>query len=291
MPVPDADAAAETAPPLRADALAPRVSLGRAALRILGDTALYRIRKHEANNLIATLSLLIARGAPLGDLLVRTAFAALLNLLVYLLNDLGDVELDLTTPGKDRRKTEFLHQHRAAALVAMGAIFAVLVVVGLLHSPLLVAAAVASTAIVAVYTFWLKRRPFVDVGLMAVCGFTMTLCGVREADLARSLVLAGFLGLISANFQVLQVTRDVVADQAAGLRTTAAVLGARWAGLFFRGLTVLTAAYALLVTRSYAGLGLVVVLFLPVSAARAARTWDAARVLFGAVYLAMLLGW
>ena len=288
------EANAEPVPPVVAAAPlpvpAPVMSTARAALRILGETALYRVRKHEANNLLGTLSLLLARGAPLSDLVLRTLFAAVLNLLVYLLNDLGDVQLDLATPGKDRGKTEFLRQHRPAAWLALGTMFAVLVVVGLLHSWLLCAAAVGTTAIVGAYTFWLKRQPFVDVGLMLLCGFSVTLCGVREADLSRSLMLAGFLGLVSACFQVLQVTRDVEADRTAGVRTTAAVLGPRGAAWLFRGLTVATAASAFLGPRSLAGLGLALALLLPVDPRRAARSWDLARVLFGAVWIAMLVG-
>lgn len=284
VPEPDVDAR------LAAAASPERVPLLRAALRVLGETAAYRIRKHEANNLAGTVSLLVARGATLPDLALRTAFAALLNLLVYLLNDLGDVELDLGTPGKDRRKTEFLRQHRRAALVALVSIFVVLLAVALLHAPVLVAALVASSALVGVYTFWLKRLPLVDVALMGVCGFTMTLCGVREGDLWRSLTLAGFLGLVSASFQVLQVVRDVAADRAAGLRTTAAVLGLRGAGLLFRGLTLVLAAYAFFVVHSYAAVGVLLALALPVDPTRATRTWDLARLLFGAAWIAMLLG-
>jgi 4-hydroxybenzoate polyprenyltransferase len=279
-----------TVPAPPASAPAAPASLPWAALRVVGDAAIYRIRRHEANNLLGTLSLLVARGATLTELGVRGFFAILLNLFIYLLNDLFDARLDLESPGKDRAKTEFLVRHRRAAITALAALFLIMLGIAVAHSWILVVALGVNVALDFVYSGWLKRWPFVDLLLTGAWGFSMTLVGVLERDLAVSLSLAGYLGLVSACFQVIQATRDEPADRAAGLRTTANLLGARGARWLFRGLTVATAVYAMALLGSYAAPALLLALLLPLDPARAARSWDLARVLFGVVWLALLLG-
>ncbi len=261
-----------------------------AGMRIVWDTALYRVRRHEAGNLIATASLLIARGAGVADLALRVGFAALLNLLAYLLNDLCDVDADLAAGTKDRRKTEFLRDHRGAALAVLAALFLVLLGVALWHSALLVVALVASVAIVGAYSLRLKSVPVVDLVLAAAGGFSMTLVGVRRADLRTSLLLAGFLGLVSACFQAIQVTRDRPADLAAGLRTSAVALGPRGIVWAFRLLALATAAYGVLALGRFAPLVVVAAVLLPLDEARATRSWDLARLLFGLAWIGLLLG-
>jgi 4-hydroxybenzoate polyprenyltransferase len=260
-----------------------------AAVRIVVEAAVYRIRKHEAGNLLGTVSLLVARGATVPELAVRTTFAAILNLFIYLLNDLFDVRLDLGAPGKDRAKSEFLSRHRRAAAFALAVMFAVLLAMALLHARILLVALLVTVVLDFVYSGWLKRVPFVDVVLNAAYGFFMTLCGVLERDLGVSLRLAGFLGLVAACFQVIQVIRDEPHDRAAGLRTTGTVLGTRGSWWLFRVLALGAGAYAMLLLHSYAALALLLALLLPLAPTRASRSWDLARVLFGLVWIALLL--
>jgi 4-hydroxybenzoate polyprenyltransferase len=278
------------APPAAAAAASPApVPLLRAALRIVVEAAVYRIRKHEAGNLFGTVSLLVARGATIPELAVRTTFAAILNLWIYLLNDLYDVRLDLDSPGKERGKSEFLARHRRAAAFALALMLVVLLAMAVLHSRILVVALLANVALDFVYSGWLKRVPFVDVVLNAAWGFSMTLCGVLERDLHVSLKLAGFMGLVAACFEVIQVIRDEPADRAAGLRTTGTVLGTGGSRWLFRALALGTAAYAVVLLHSWAALALLLALVLPLAPARAARSWDLARVLFALVWIALLL--
>jgi 4-hydroxybenzoate polyprenyltransferase len=265
------------------------VPLVRAAVRIVAEAAVYRIRKHEAGNLFGTVSLLVARGATIPELVVRTTFAAVLNLFIYLLNDLYDVRLDIASPDKERGKSEFLARHRRAAAFALALMFAVLLAMGLLHARILVIALLVNVALDFVYSGWLKRVPFVDVVLNAAWGFSMTLCGVLERDLRVSLPLAGFMGLVAACFEVIQVTRDEPADRAAGLRTTGTLLGPGGCRWLFRALAVGTGAYAVLLLHSWATLALLLALLLPLEPGRASRSWDLARVLFGLVWIALLL--
>ncbi|MBI5480675.1 MAG: UbiA family prenyltransferase [Deltaproteobacteria bacterium] len=288
-PAPPAPDAPPSACPGGAPAADERVPLVRAAVRILVEAAVYRIRKHEAGNLLGTVSLLIARGATIPELAVRTTFAGILNLFIYLFNDLFDVRLDLASPGKDPTKSEFLSRHRRAAAFALALMFVVLLAMALLHARILVVALLVCVALDFIYSGWLKRVAFVDVVLNAAWGFSMTLCGVLERDLAHSLKLAGFLGLVAACFEVIQVIRDAPTDRAAGLRTTGTVLGTRGSRWLFRVLALGTGAYAVALLHSWAALALVLALLLPLAPARASRTWDLARVLFGLVWIALLL--
>jgi 4-hydroxybenzoate polyprenyltransferase len=265
------------------------VPLVRAALRIVVEAAVYRIRKHEAGNLFGTVSLLVARGATIPELAVRTTFAAVLNLFIYLLNDLFDVRLDIASPDKERGKSEFLVRHRRAAVFALALMFAVLLAMAVLHARILVVALLVNVVLDLVYSGWLKRVPFIDVVLNAAWGFSMTLCGVLERDLRVSLPLAGFMGLVAACFEIIQVTRDEPADRAAGLRTTGTVLGPRGSRWLFRALAVGAGAYAVLLLHSWAALSLLLALLLPLEPGRASRSWDLARLLFGVVWLALLL--
>jgi 4-hydroxybenzoate polyprenyltransferase len=159
----------------------------------------------------------------------------------------------------------------------------------LLHARILLVALLVTVVLDFVYSGWLKRVPFVDVVLNAGFGFFMTLCGVLERDLSVSLRLAGFMGLVATCFQVIQVMRDEPADRAAGVRTTGTVLGTRGSRWLFRGLALGTGAYAVVLLHSYAAVALVLALLLPLAPERASRSWDLARVLFGLVWLALLL--
>jgi hypothetical protein len=90
-----------------------------AALRILANVAVYRLRRLEMANMGGALVIMLAlRLEPL-DVAVRLGFAFLLNLLVYLNNDYLDLPTDLRSPARDDANTRYLRDHRGAALAAM----------------------------------------------------------------------------------------------------------------------------------------------------------------------------
>jgi len=259
-------------------------------VQVAVDAAVYRIQRREAANLLATMSLLFFRGATVTEFVLRTTSAALLNLFIYLFNDLCDVELDLKAPSKDRAKTTFLFEHRQAAKVALGVLFFVLFAMALFGGRILLYALFVNVGLDLLYSLWLKRVPLVDIVLTAMWGFSMTLCGVLERDIPHALLLAGYLGLVSACFEVIQVIRDEPSDRQAGLRTTGTVLGVKGATWLFRMLALGTGAYAVGGLGSVAGYALVLGVVLPLDPERASRSWDLARGLFGAVWLALLVG-
>lgn len=199
-------------------------------LKIVLDVARYRLRRLEMANLVAAVAIMLALRLPAGELLARTAFGVLLNLLVYLNNDWFDLDDDLATATRDRTKTEYLAAHRPAAvraqlglLVALGA-FAVLWGGGL-WLPL-----VAGAGVCAVYSARLKRMPFVDVLAMMIWGLAMPAVAVPPGC-AEGWPLLGQLALFSGAFETIQVLRDREQDQRRGISTTAVVLGAartRW---------------------------------------------------------------
>lgn len=256
--------------------------------RLLSDALIYRLRRREANNLAATISLLIAFGFPWWELLLRAAFAVGLNAYVYLMNDVFDIALDLGSASKDRGKVRFLAEHRSSALAALCVTGALLLGVALAHSVFLTAVFAVNAVLIVVYSGWLKRLPVVDVLAMVAWGATMTLVGV---DPARALAwkLVGLLALLSGCYEVIQVIRDEPGDRDSGLLTTAVLLGPDRAAWLFRGLALASAVLGVSLIGSWIPAALAVAVVLPLSPQRAERSWDRARLLFGAVWLGLLV--
>ena len=262
------------------------------AVKIACESFRFRVEKHEANNLLVTLSMLLAFKVGGLDLALRVTFAILLNLLIYLLNDYCDVDVDLCTPRKDRQKTRFMAEHRRASQLA---VLGELLLLGgpatvhylLFHTPLLPVALVINVALVYVYSRWLKRIPIVDVLSMALAGATTTMVGAPDSVLGYQLL--GLLALISGSYQIIQVIRDTRSDEQQGVRTTSVVLGPRLAAWIFRAIVLCASAYGVLLMGMWAAAGFALALLLPLSVDRAARSWDGARVIFGLSWLGLLV--
>src|SRR5690606_19841891 len=100
-----------------------------AALRILANVAVYRLRRLEMANMGGALVIMLALRLPPADVGVRLGFAFLLNLLVYLNNDYLDLAADLRSPSRDDANTRYLGDHRGAALGAQLGLLAALVAI------------------------------------------------------------------------------------------------------------------------------------------------------------------
>ncbi|MBX3181266.1 MAG: UbiA family prenyltransferase [Polyangiaceae bacterium] len=264
----------------------------RAALRIVFDVLVYRLRRLEMANLAAAVSVMLALGTALPDLLLRTVFGAGLNLLAYLTNDACDVEQDLAE-GRAPEKTRFLYEHRRAALVSQLALFALLAAFALAYDPGLLLALVTGAGICWVYSAHLKRYPQVDIASMVLWGVAMPLVAFPLGNgLGWMLVIQ--LGLFSACFEAIQVLRDHDEDQRAGVHTTAVELGPKATVVLIRCFMLLAALYASLVLDRYVGplLALVVLLPAPALAVPAAVTkyWNQVRLAQGLGWLGLLLG-
>jgi len=291
-----------------------------AALRIIWEAALYRVKRREANNLLTSASLMFALGLGAVDLAYRTLFAALLNVFIYLQNDYYDIELDLASPQNDQAKAGYIAEHRGAARGALAGLAALLILLALLHSSVLLVAFVVNAAIVLVYSAWLKRWPLVDVAMMGLWGITMAMVALplgslpfgieaalpgalripalsagaaaTPAQIALAWKLLVLLGLLCSAFEVIQVVRDEPGDRETKIVTTAVLLGTRGAGWLFRAILVGTAVYGALGIGAPIALALLVAVALPLTPARADRTWDLCRVLFGLTWVAILaLAW
>ena len=258
-----------------------------APLRIIAETLWYRARRREGNNFLTTLSLMAALKLTWPDFLYRGGFALLLNIYVYLINDYCDVEIDIASADKDRGKTVFLKENRKAAKTALFFMAFVLVVGGILHSPLLFICFLANTFIVYSYSAWFKRMPYLDVIAMVICGITMSLAAIPQnsAIAYRYLVV---LGLICSAFEVVQIIRDEPEDRLAGIRTTAVRLGLFRARLIFVFLAILAAVYAYFIIHSLAGLLFLAAAAVPLSSKNASRAWDILRLIFGTAWLLMM---
>jgi 4-hydroxybenzoate polyprenyltransferase len=286
-----------------------------AALRIVWEAALYRVKRREANNVLTSCSLMLALGLAPADLVYRTLYALLLNVYIYLMNDYYDIELDLASPQKDQAKARFMAEHRGAARGALVGLAALGAGAALVHSSVLVVAFVVNSAVVLVYSAWLKRWPLVDLVMMGLWGVTMALVALPEgalpdaigsllpariqltglaqgaasaAQIALAWKLLGLLGLLCAAFEAIQVVRDEPGDRATAIVTTAVLLGVRGAAWLFRAIVVGAALYGWLAIGSPLALALGLALALPLTPERADRTWDLCRLLFGLVWVALL---
>ena len=256
-----------------------------AALRVVSDVAVYRIRKREMGNLVTSMTLAVALALPIEDLAHRLGFGLVLNLFVYLLNDCIDVKLDLAAEGRDAERTRFLQRHIAAGWVMVVALGVVAAGVAALHSSGLVVAFAATAVLIAAYSKWLKRLPLLDVLAMVGWGVTMAMVGFA-LDSVEGWRFAGLAGLLCGVTEAVQVIRDVDSDRAAGLRTTAVFLGVRSTAWLARALMLAACVYSCLLL--YVGAILLLALPVPLSGERTNRSWDMLRLIFGSAWLALL---
>jgi 4-hydroxybenzoate polyprenyltransferase len=258
------------------------------ALRILRDVAVYRIRKREMANLASSLTIMLALGLKTNDVLVRFAFATALNLAVYLVNDLYDIEVDRISAAKDFQKTEFLEQHRRSGWLALLFPIAFMIAAGLWWSWQILVTLVVAGTVCFFYSARAKRMAFVDLPTILVCGVAGSMVAF-PLDRALGWYLAGLLGCFAACFQTVQMVRDHDDDALSGLRTTAVALGTRATILLQRGLLLGSAVYASLVLHRWIGLGMLLTVLLPFHPSKAERHWNRIRLALGLAWLVIVV--
>ena len=239
-----------------------------AAFRILAGVALFRLKKMEMANMFAAAAIMLALRLSWLDMGIRFGFGILLNLLAYLTNDYCDVD---------------------QALGAQLGLAAFLAVIAWTWSPGLLVALTAGAGICWIYSYKLKRIPYVDVLAMISWGVAMPLVGF-PLDATLGWILVGQLALFSACFESIQVIRDHDEDVASGIRTTAVRLGVPATKIMLRGFMILSAAYATLLINRWIGLALLASLAIPFKKVNADVFWNRQRVIMGTVWLAMI-GW
>ncbi len=257
------------------------------ALRILFDVVVFRLRRLEMANLAGAVSVMLALRLPVSDVVLRTGFALLLNVLAYLTNDYCDLERDLKA-GRAEGKTRFLAEHRRAALGAQIALGAILAAIALGLSPGLLVALVFGEGLCWLYSVKVKRMPFADVIVMAVCGGAMALVAV-PLDRGLGWLLVAQLALFSGAFELIQVMRDRVEDAESGVVTTAVKLGESSTLLVLRFWMALTAAFATLTLHRFVGPALAIAIFLPYAQGGAKSYWNQVRLVFGLVWLGIVV--
>jgi 4-hydroxybenzoate polyprenyltransferase len=253
-----------------------------AALKIVVDVLVYRLQRLEMANMAGAVAVMVALRLPLGEIVVRGAFAFVLNVLAYLVNDVVDVERDLAS-GRAPEKTRFLAAHRGAALAAEALLGAALIAIAVWYDLWLLVPAALGTGICWIY----KRVPIGDVVAMTLWGAAMPLSAI-EPDSALGWALIGMLALFSTCFELIQVIRDRASDQAIGVTTTAVWLGEARTWLLLRVAMLLAAAYAIAFLHRFVGIGL---LFAPLlsTGTDPERYWNRVRLVFGVVWLAIVL--
>jgi 4-hydroxybenzoate polyprenyltransferase len=256
-------------------------------LKIVADVVGYRVRKLEMGNLPAATSIALALYLPLQDIVARTAFAFVLNVLVYLNNDYVDVDIDLASVDKDNAKTRFLAAHKRAALASQWVLVALLTAAALAYDRGLFVALIGGGGICVWYSAYLKRRPFVDILAMAIWGVTMPLCGSpTQSTLGWGMALQ--LGLVSGVFETIQVMRDADEDaKDEGVRTTGVVLGQARTLILARALMAATSVYAALVMHpAIAGLS-AFALVVPFTKDDVALYWTRVKLVYGVTWLSV----
>lgn len=259
------------------------------SLRILADVAIFRLKKLEMANMFAAAAIMLAIRLPLQDMAVRFGFGLLLNLLAYLTNDYYDVDQDLVSPNKDQRKARFLKAHMREAMVAQIVLAVLLAGIGFWWSPGLVVALIAGAGICWLYSWKLKRYPYVDVLAMISWGVAMPLIGF-PLDSTLGWCLVAQLALFSACFESIQIIRDHDEDVASGVRTTAVRLGVPRTEFLLRLFMILSALYAVLVLHRWFGLALCLTLLVPFKKEKAHVFWNQIRMVMGVIWLA-IVGW
>lgn len=255
-----------------------------AALKLTVAAVVYRVRKLEMANLAAAVAIALALRLPFADVMVRAAFAFVLNALVYLNNDYIDIQIDLCSADKDRNKTSYLAAHRSAALAAQWSLVALLVGVAVVYDLGLLVPLIAGGGICWWYSAQLKHRPYLDIGAMIVWGVTMPLCGTPIAH-PVGLWMAVQLGLFSGVFESIQVVRDADEDAQEHVRTTAVVLGKHRTMQLARLLMLASSAYAAAFLQPWAAAVSLLAFLVPFSDAAVETYWTRVKLIYGVSWL------
>jgi 4-hydroxybenzoate polyprenyltransferase len=255
-----------------------------AALKIVTDVVLYRLRRLEMANLAAATAIALALRLPLLEVVYRTLFGFALNVLVYLNNDYVDVHIDLESSDKDAPKTRYLFDHLRAAYWAQWGIAAALAAVAVAYDPGLLVALVGGGGICIWYSVQLKRVPFLDVLAMMIWGLGMPACGV-PLHVALGWCMAFQLALFSGVFESIQVMRDAEEDAVEGLRTTGVVLGKEKTLRLARAIMVAVTLYAALVLQPVAALVSAAALVIPFDPNQVTRYWTRVKMVYGIAWL------
>jgi 4-hydroxybenzoate polyprenyltransferase len=262
----------------------PHHSLPVAALKVIAGTVGYRVRKLEMANMVAAVSIALALDLTWTDVLVRAAFAFVLNALVYLNNDYIDIQIDLSSADKDRTKARYLAAHKSAALAAQWTLVALLVLASVVYDLGLLVPLVAGGGICLWYSAQLKHRPYLDIAAMIVWGVTMPLCGTPIAH-PVGLWMALQLGLFSGVFEAIQVVRDADEDALERVRTTAVVLGKDRTMQLARALMLASSAYAAAFLEPWAAAVTLFAFVVPLHEHAVERYWTRVKLIYGVAWI------
>jgi 4-hydroxybenzoate polyprenyltransferase len=255
-----------------------------AGIRIVIDVVVYRLRKLEMANLAAATAIAVALHLSIGDIVARTAFAFLLNVLVYLNNDYIDVAIDEKSADKDAAKARYLSEHIKAALGAQIVLVLVLAVAAMLYHPGLLVPLIAGGGICWWYSAKLKQKPYFDILAMVIWGLTMPLCGA-PLDSVLGWSLAVQLALFSGVFESIQVMRDADEDAAEGVRTTGVALGKERTLTLARVIMAAVSVYGGLFMHPVAAVLSAAAFLVPFAPDRVEQYWTRVKLVYGVTWL------
>jgi 4-hydroxybenzoate polyprenyltransferase len=270
--------------PERIEAGGSSVSGVAAGFRIVWGVVSYRILNLEMANLAAAGSIAVSLHLHWLDIGVRTLFAFMLNVLVYLNNDYIDVAVDLQSSDKDNQKARFLHQHIRAGFWAQIVLLLGLAAMAVVYDIGLLVPLIAGGGVCWWYSWQLKRCPYLDIVAMMIWGITMPLVGSPLLSVL-GWCMALQLGLFSGVFESIQVVRDADEDSKEGVRTTAVVLGKGRTLLLAKAIMVIVSVYAALVLHPIAALITLAALVVPFIPDNVEKYWTRVKLVYGIAWL------
>ena len=261
--------------------------------RLLSDAIIDRLKRREANSLFTNFMLLLAFHFGFIHIVIRMAVTFFLNVLVYFINDVIDVDIDLADETKNHAKALYIKENKRIAFALIVCMSAALLILTLLYSKSVCFGVIMALVIIFLYTDYFKNMVYFDVIGCFIWGVSMAWPAIPNFSV-KGIQLIFLIGIFTASFEVVQCIKDYESDKRCNLRTTPIVIGIPRAFLLARTLFVLAALYTVFVLGEIQGILLVVPVFFSTEQ-KMDTYWMKLRVTYGIVWLTIMVrlafGW
>lgn len=263
------------------------------AAKIVWNSTIYRIKKREMANLVGSISIMAGLHYSTGEIMIRGIFAMLLNMAVYLVNDLIDVEIDLHGGKRQKRKVILLKENKKSALAAIIIIALILFIFCIAYNLSLFIPLAGGIGICWLYSAYTKNIPFVDVISMTIWAVAMVSTGVKLHSI-NGWLLAFQLGLYSSCFEMIQTMRDVNEDSRACIKTTAVFLGPKRSKLLLSILMLSASIYCYLFINKILSIISMFAIIIPLpenstNPDSMQKYWNKIKAIYGLLWLAIII--
>ena len=255
--------------------------------RLLSDAIIDRLKRWEANSLFTNFLLLLAFHFGFLHIVIRMAVTFFLNVLVYFINDVIDVDIDLANETKNHAKALYIKENQRIAFALIVCMSAALLLLTLLYSKSVCFGVIMALLIIFLYTDYFKKMAYFDLIGCFIWGISMAWPAIPDFSF-RGIQLILLIGIFTASFEVVQCIKDYESDKRCNLRTTPIVIGIPRAFLLARTLFVLAALYTVFVLGEIQGILLVIPVFFGTEQ-KMETYWMKLRVVYGVVWLTIMV--